>query len=147
MTEDPLQRITISLPQSLLVNFDRMVAQRGYDNRSRAVVEVLNREIVDYGQELGDRVMAGTITIVYGNEREGTQARLSAIQRKYIAEVISSLHVQLEHRHTMEVLLVQGPGTRLREIADELTACSGVTTGKLSLSATILPPIRQNEQS
>jgi CopG family nickel-responsive transcriptional regulator len=145
MTEDSLQRISISLPQSLLINFDRMVVQWGYGNRSRAVVEVLNRELVEYGQELGDRVMAGTITIVYGNEREGTQSRLSTIQRKYIAEVISSLHVQLEQDHTMEVLLVQGPGTRLREIADKLTACSGVLTGKLSLSTTILPPIRQNE--
>ena len=144
MSENTLERISISLPGGLLANFDLMVERRGYGNRSKAVVEILNRELVDYGSELGNSVMAGTVTIVYSNGNGSVQSGLSAIERRYIDEVIGSLHVQLENDHTMEVVLVQGAGDKLREIADELTACRGVLTGRLTLSSAILPPIHQN---
>lgn len=59
----------------------------------------------------------------------------------YLDEVISSLHVQLMRAHTMEVVLVQGPAARLQQISDELVTYRGVTSGKLPLSAAILPPV------
>ena len=138
---DQVERISISLPGSLLRAFDQMVEQRGYANRSQAVAEILSREINDLAQEDGEEVMTGTITIVYRNDRENLQGKLAAIQRRHISEVISSLHVHLEHDHTLEVLLVQGPAARLRAIADELVTCKGVRSGKLSLSSVVMPPL------
>lgn len=138
---DQIERISVSLPGNLLRAFDAMVQRRGYANRSQAVGELLSREINDLEQEDGDRVMTGTITIVYRNDRENLQGKLAAIQRRHVSEVISSLHVHLENDHTLEVLLVQGPASILRAIADELVTCKGVRSGKLSLSSIVMPPL------
>ena len=131
----------MTLPGSTLSQLDRMITQRGFANRSQAVTEIINKEIVSYNSQLGQSVMAGTITLFYDHARSGLPGKLAQIQRDHIAEVISSLHVQLENEHTMEVILVQGPAAKLRQIADELITCKGVKTGSLNLTTAILPPI------
>ena len=140
-TRPPLERISITIPQDVLQQLDGMVNTRGYANRSQAINEILNREITEYNYEIGDQVMAGSITLFYQNSKANLQTRLATIQRKHIAEVISSLHVLLEEDHTMEVLLVQGPVKKLREIADKLISTKGVKSGTLTLTTTIIPPL------
>ncbi len=138
---DTAERISMTLPGSTLRQLDTMLAKRGFANRSQAVTELINRELVEFGREQDATVMTGTITLFYGNRPSDLRAKLSAIQRKHIAEVISSLHVLLEDDHTMEVMVVQGPAQKLRAITDELVTCKGVKTGSLNLSTFTMPPI------
>jgi CopG family nickel-responsive transcriptional regulator len=63
------------------------------------------------------------------------------IQRKHVKEIISSQHVFLVNHQSLEVLLVQGPGSTLQRIADELITCRGVRHGYLNVTTAILPPI------
>ncbi|MDQ8202087.1 nickel-responsive transcriptional regulator NikR [Pelagicoccus sp. SDUM812003] len=142
---DPAERVSITIPRSVLAKFDSMLAQRGFANRSQAITEILNREIIEASSDQEDQVMAGTITLFYNTRRNNLLGTLSKIQRKHLAEVISSLHVQLENDHIMEVLVVQGPSQTLRSIANELITCKGVKTGKLNLSSTIMPPLHQKQ--
>lgn len=136
-----VSRISVSLPTPLLNQLDDMVSRRGFESRSRAIAEMINERLAEYKTQLGDEVMAGVITLVYDHSRPGLQKQLTDLQHRYVDEVISSLHVQLVDAHTMEVILVQGPASRLQQIADEMVTCRGVSTGKLQLSATILPPV------
>jgi CopG family nickel-responsive transcriptional regulator len=140
-TRDVAERISMTLPGSTLRQLDQMVADRGFSNRSQAVTEIINRELIEFSGEQDDTVMTGTITLFYGNRPRDLRSKLSNIQRKHIAEVISSLHVLLERDHTMEVLVVQGPAHKLRAVADELVTCKGVKTGSLNLSTFTMPPI------
>lgn len=144
---DRTERISMTLPQSTLSQLDDMVGKRGYANRSQAITEIINKELVNYSQQMDETIMAGTITLFYNISRPGLHARLAQIQREYIDEVISSLHVQLEDNYTMEVVLIQGPAAILRKIADELTTCKGVKTGNLNLTTAILPPIHSKKGS
>lgn len=142
---DRTERISMTLPQSTLAQLDQMVGKRGYSNRSQAITEIINKELAHYSQQMDETIMAGTITLFYQLSRPGLPARLAQIQREYIDEVISSLHVQLEDNYTMEVVLIQGPAATLRNIADELTTCKGVKTGNLNLTTAILPPIHSKK--
>lgn len=141
--KETTERISMTLPNSTLQQLDRMVEARGYANRSQGITEIINRELVQHSQQLDDNVMAGTITLFYAQTRNNLAGRLAQIQRDNVSEVISSLHVQLENNHTMEVLLVQGPASKLRQIADLLITCKGVKNGSLNLTTTILPPLHQ----
>src|SRR3982751_2685446 len=116
-----VSRITVSLPAALLEDLDRLVAQRGYSSRSQAVAEVVNAQIVESRRKLGNDVMVGTITLHYDRTVRGLQKNLADIQNKYIAEVISSLHVHLSQNQIMEVILVQGHAKRLQEITNVMT--------------------------
>jgi CopG family transcriptional regulator, nickel-responsive regulator len=134
-------RITISLPTSLFDELDAMVAARGFASRSQALSKMISEQLVRDAEQLGRQIMAGTITLIYDHSKPGLQSRLMKLQHGFLKEIISSQHVHLEHHHSLEVLLVQGPGRRLRQIADTLIACKGVKHGNLNVTSTILPPI------
>lgn len=134
-------RISISLPVTLFDELDQMVTKRGYASRSDAISKMISEQLVLHKQELGKAIMAGTITLIYDHFKRGLSLRLLNIQHKWLKEVISSQRVHLENHHSLEVMLVQGPGYRLKQIAAELIACKGVKHGYLTVTSTILPPI------
>jgi CopG family nickel-responsive transcriptional regulator len=134
-------RFSVSLPADLLDELDVMVRRRGFQSRSQAIAALARDGLVDLKTELGTKSMAGTINLVYDYRQRNLQPRLMAIQHKYFMMVVTSLHVHLEHHHYLEVLLVQGPPAKLRELADELATCKGVKYCKLQLAAEALPPL------
>ncbi len=134
-------RFSVSLPAELLDELDEMVSRRGFQSRSQAIAALARDGLVDFQTELGTKSMAGTINLVYDYRKRNLQPRLMAIQHKYFVMVVTSLHVHLEHHHYLEVLLVQGPPAKLRQLADELATCKGVKYCKLQLAAEALPPL------
>lgn len=140
-TASGVQRISVSLPDQVFQELDELVALRGFDNRSKVLAEMITQAAAEHRQEHGDEVMAGIITLVYDESRGQLLQKLAALQRQNVSEVISSLHVQLENNHRLEVILVQGPARKLRQIADALSGCHGVLTSRLTLSSRIMPPL------
>ncbi len=139
--KDRLARFSVSLPESLLDELDAMVERRGYASRSQAVAALARDGLVDYAAQLGTESVAGTINLVYDHTKPGLQARLAEIQHRHYLLVVSSMHVHLENNNYMEVLLVQGRASELQTLANELTAVRGVKQGKLTLTATTIPPL------
>jgi len=138
----PLSRISVSLPTSLLVELDGMVTTRGYGSRSQAISEMVNYQLAEHKRQLGDDVMVGTVTLLYDRSTRGVQKRLADLQYRHIDEVVSSLHVHLDHNQVLEVVLVQGHAHRLQTIANAMITLRGVITGRLQLLAAIMPPLQ-----
>ena len=136
-----VNRISISLPDDLQGALDQMVAQRGFASRSQAINDMLRQQVAEHLRQLGNEVMAGTITILYNNATRGLQKTLADLQYQHLDEVISSLHVHLMDHQTMEVILVQGPAQKLQAIADRIVSLRGVITGRLQLMGAVLPPL------
>jgi CopG family nickel-responsive transcriptional regulator len=134
------------LPERLLSDLDSMVSRRGFVSRSQAITEMINQQLAEYRSELGHDIMAGTINLVYDYSVPGLHKQLSDLQHEYVAEVISTLNVTLENKQCLQVVLVQGPAGKLKEISDRMIACRGVITGKLLMSTAILPPVHAQLQ-
>jgi CopG family transcriptional regulator, nickel-responsive regulator len=143
----PVSRISISLPEDLLSDLDRMVERRGFESRSQAVNDMLHKFLLEHKSDLGDDVMVGIVALFYNNAVPGLQKQLADLQFRYIDEVITSLHVHLMHNQTMEVILVQGPARKLQMIADEMTSRRGVISGKMHLIAALIPQLHPFIQS
>ena len=143
-TKDGLKRISVSLRNSVYSALDELVKSRGFENRSQAITEMIHKSVMEHNQQEGDKVMAGTITIFYDETKPEVRVNLSKIQRENIGEVISSQHLLLEDNYTMEVIVVQGPAQKLKEISDQLVTCKGVKSGNLVLTSNILPPIHNH---
>jgi len=131
----------MSLPEELLIELDKVVAQRGFPSRSHAIALMLSQYLVENQGGLGEQVMVGTITLFYYNNIFDLQRQLAELEYKYIDEVISSLHVQLVRNQTLEVILVQGPAQKLQSIADEMMTLRGVIYGRVQLVASLIPPL------
>ena len=134
-------RISISLPDALQSELDNMVLERGYESRSKAISDMLRQSLVEHKRQTSEETLVGTITILYMNSTKGLQEKLADLQYQYLDEVISSLHVNLADKKTMEVMLVQGSAKKVQRIADEMVTLRGVVTGKLQLLAALMPPI------
>jgi CopG family nickel-responsive transcriptional regulator len=137
----PVSRISMSLPEELLIELDRMVGERGFASRSQAIADILHQSLVEHKRELGDEVMVGIVTLFYDNSVPGLQKQLADLQFQYIDEVITSLHVHLMHNQTMEVVLVQGPARKLQAIADDMITRRGMISGRMQLIAAVIPPL------
>jgi len=127
-------RFTVSVPQTLAKQLDRMTREKGYDNRSLAVADMIRDQLVEHHQNYGNRDIVGTITLVYDHHKQHVQAALTDIQHDHHDVIISTLHVHLDHDNCLEVLAVRGKAGTIKKIADELIAAKGVKHGKLTVT-------------
>ncbi len=135
------QRISVSLPPKLATALDEMVVSRGFQNRSQAVAEMIETTLIDQQQEDCSTIMAGTVTLFYDSAKPGLLQKLASIEREHVEECISSQHVLLEGQYIMEVLLVQGPVQRLRDLTNCMLAVKGVSSGGLTLTNKLIPQL------
>jgi CopG family transcriptional regulator, nickel-responsive regulator len=129
-------RFTVSVPRDLAKQLDQMTREKGYDNRSLAVADLIRAGLVEHRQNLGTGEIAGTITLVYDHHKQHVQAALTDIQHDHHDVIISTLHVHLDHHNCLEVLVVRGKASMIKKIADELIAAKGVKHGKLTVTST-----------
>jgi CopG family transcriptional regulator, nickel-responsive regulator len=136
MKKDPVVRLSISVPQSLLRQLDVMVREKGYDNRSLAVADMIRDRLVEHRQDFGDREIAGTITLVYDHHKPHLLGVLTDLQHDHGDCIISTLHVHLDHHNCLEVLAVRGRAAEIKSMADRLIGIKGVKHGKLTVTST-----------
>ena len=147
MKEKNNVRVSLSLPINLVEELNSWVIERGFENRSLAVANMIETQLTDHKSEIETEVMAGTITIIYDRKKNGCQENVSNLQFEYAIEVISSLRINLEQHQVMEVLVVQGPARKLKELESKLLSLKGVLSGNLNLNKSLLPPLHKREQN
>jgi CopG family nickel-responsive transcriptional regulator len=136
MKKETVSRFSVSLPPSLLRQLDQMSGEKGYDNRSLAIADMIRDGLIEHRQKFGSEEIAGTITLVYDHHQHNLQSTLTDIQHDHEDVIISTVHVHLDHHNCLEVILVRGKAGLIRKIADELIAAKGVKHGKLTVTTT-----------
>lgn len=132
---DELVRFGVSLDRRLLAEFDRHIRRRHYTNRSEALRDLIRNNLV--GDEWDDdKETVGTITFVYDHHVRDLTSKLTDIQHDYHGQILSGMHVHLDHNHCLEVLVVKGKGTDIKKVADALVSVKGVKHGKLTMTTT-----------
>jgi CopG family nickel-responsive transcriptional regulator len=130
-----LVRFGVSLDHHLLDDFDRHISRKKYTNRSEALRDLIRDNLV--GLEWDEnKETVGTITIVYDHHVHDLTDKLTHIQHRYHRNILSSLHVHLDHDHCLEVLVVRGKGGEIKKVSDILIGTKGVKHGKLAMTTT-----------
>jgi CopG family transcriptional regulator, nickel-responsive regulator len=129
-----LSRIGVAIDSDLLAKFDRLIAQRGYTNRSEAFRDLIRDELVEKTWESPDSQVVGTVTLVYDHHVRMLNEKLTDIQHDHHRSILSTLHVHLDHDNCLEVLVVRGTSANVRQIADVLISTKGVKHGRLTIT-------------
>lgn len=139
-----LARLSMSLPAELFRQLDMMVDERGLPSRSQLIAELIRHALAEHeALTRPEDMLAGTVTLVYAGNRGRVRQQLAETQADYLKEVISSQHVFLEDDQSLEVLLVQGPAIRLKELCDALRGIRGVHQLQLVTTTALLPPLHE----
>ena len=135
--DQELMRIGVSLPDNLLGRFDEIIEKRGYSSRSEGVRDAIRNYIIHYewmNEVEGDRI--GIITLIYDHDQRGLVNNLTDLQHTYADMIRSSVHIHLDHDNCLEIIMVQGEGKKVKEVAEKMMALKGVKHVKL---ATVSP--------
>jgi CopG family transcriptional regulator, nickel-responsive regulator len=138
---DSVARFTISVPPELLTLFDEVSAGKGYVSRSEAVRDALREYLVAHQWTAEGEVdsagdVVGTITLLYDPESRRLADELLERQHREEARVVSSMHVHLDARHCLEVIVVRGGRSEIATLADALISLRGVKHGRLVCTST-----------
>jgi len=129
-------RFGISLDEKLLANFDQLIEQKSYMNRSEAIRDLIRATLVEERLGSEEQEAVGTVTLVYNHHVRDLSEKLTDHQHSHHDQIISALHVHLDAHNCLEVLIIRGPVRDIRQIADELIGVKGVKHGKLVMSTT-----------
>jgi CopG family nickel-responsive transcriptional regulator len=130
-----LVRTGVSLERDLLARFDRAIARKGYQNRSEAIRDLIREHLVQEEAEQ-NKVVAGTLTMVYDHHRPNLSEKLIEAQHHAAGTVLAATHVHLDHRNCLEVVIMKGQGSELKRLSDQIVSLRGVKHGKLVLTTT-----------
>jgi len=131
-----LKRIGVAIEAGLLEKFDRLNAGRGYTNRSEAFRDLIREALVEQAWEAPESQVVGTVTIVYDHHVRLLGEKLTDLQHDAYHDILSTLHVHLDHDNCLEVLVVRGKASAVKRIADNLISTKGVKHGRLTITTT-----------
>ena len=129
-----MERFTISLAENLATEFDRLIRERGYRNRSEAVRDLLRGKLDALRiQEAQAPYCVASLSYVYNHHERDLAERLTELQHQHHDLVVASTHVHLDHDNCLETAILRGKTEAVRHFADALTAERGVRHGQLNL--------------
>jgi len=129
-----MERITISIDEGLLQDFDRYIETKGYSNRSEgmrdAVRQLLAAEQVEKKQ---DAKCVGCVVYLYDHSERALSSRLVEAQHHHHEIPAATLHLHLDAVNCLEATVLRGTVAQVRNMADQITSQTGVKHGRLHI--------------
>lgn len=139
-----MQRITVTLDDQLVEEIDRLVAARGYQNRSEAMRDLARGGLAQMAQKTRSReASVGVLSYVYDHAARNLARRLTDTFHHHHDLTVASMHVHLDPENCLEVGILKGPMADLQHVADHVISERSVRHGNLhvvpALSASPAP--------
>ncbi|MDI9643674.1 MAG: CopG family ribbon-helix-helix protein [Candidatus Verstraetearchaeota archaeon] len=117
--------ISISLPDELLSELDKVLGEEWYASRSEVIRQAVRKYISEYRSlERIEGEVVATITVLYNKMEKGEdQLRL---QHEFGDIISAFLHSHMDGSTCLEVMVVKGRSKRLKELIDGMKAIRGV---------------------
>jgi CopG family nickel-responsive transcriptional regulator len=135
--EPAVVRFGVSIPRELFDKFDQQLTSRGHENRSAALRELMREKLAEQDWAAGEGRQAAILSFVLDSAKLEAQRRVLDWQREVDSLVLSALHVRLDPRQELWVLVLSGTGAELRQQAERVLGAKGVALGKLVLAGRV----------
>ncbi len=127
-----MQRVTITIDDDLMAELDRIIASRGYQNRSEAIRDLARAGIREAAERLdSQRDCVAALVYVYDHAARQLPRRLTETFHDHHELSLSSLHVHLDHDSCLEVTVLKGKTGDVQHFAEHVIAERGVRHGRV----------------
>jgi CopG family nickel-responsive transcriptional regulator len=126
--------VSLSIPRELVADLDSLAREAGFASRSETIRYAIRNFLAQSAMEskLADMVIA-TLTLIYDKLAE--KQSLSKLEHSYESLIKTLLHIHLDERNCLEVMVVEGPGEEIVELLKKLRSLKGMKQVKLSTTA------------
>ena len=128
-------RFSISLEEELLNELDGFAKDNSFANRSQALRNLIEKNIVEKKWHCNN-VVAGAIIMIYDHHKRDILTKLNKFQHDYHEVILSSQHYHLSHDICLEIIAVKGLAKKLTDLSEKLISIKGIRHGKLVMSKT-----------
>jgi CopG family nickel-responsive transcriptional regulator len=128
-----IERIGVSLEADLLAQFDRLIADKGYVNRSEAIRDLIRDALVqrEWSESKPNEERVAVAVLVYDHDSSSLAQKLAHIQHENHRAVVSALHVHMDEHNCLEVLVLRGGAREIVSMGEGLVSTKGVKYGQL----------------
>lgn len=134
MQDSTLKRFGVSMEGNLLGRFDHLVRQRGYENRSEAVRDLVRDALIQQSWEDNEEIVAGSILLFYNHHQRNLLDEITNIQHSSHDLIIATTHFHLDHESCLELIVVKGKVKDIQKLSNKLTSLKGVSYGKFTVA-------------
>ena len=123
----------MSIDSKLLEDFDEVLHDRGYQSRSKGIRDALKDYLLRYqwmNEMEGDRI--GIIAVIYDHHSIGVMEDLTNVQHEYSQHINAVMHVHMTETQCLEVIVVKGDVSYIRELTEKIMSLRGVEHVKLT---------------
>jgi CopG family nickel-responsive transcriptional regulator len=128
-----MHRVTITIDDELITEIDRIIVERGYQNRSEAIRDLARAglQVDRKDHEPADRNCVASLVYVYDHGSRELTKRLTRAFHDNHHLSLSAMHVHIDHDSCLEVAVLKGRTDEVRHFADQVIAERGVRHGRL----------------
>jgi Predicted transcriptional regulators containing the CopG/Arc/MetJ DNA-binding domain and a metal-binding domain len=130
-----VSRFGVSLENDLLEALDEYVKVNSFPNRSQAIRQLIERNIVEKKWQCNN-IVAGAVILVYDRSKRDIANKLTTIQNEYQKEILAVQHFYISEYACMDVIAIKGQSYKLTELSDKLITIKGIRHGKLAMTKT-----------
>ena len=129
----PVSRFGVSLENDLLEALDNYVLANNFPNRSQAIRQLVERNIVEKKWQCNN-IVAGAVILVYNQNKRDLTNKIASVQHEYYKEILAVQHFFLSETICFDTISVKGKSYRLTELSDKLITLKGMLHGKLIMT-------------
>jgi len=130
-----LTRFSVSVPDTLLQQFDKHIEENHYPTRSKAIADLISGSLINESWQ-GSSEVAGAVVLVYDHHKRDLGRKIAELQHDYHQVVISTQHVHLDHDTCLEIVIVKGMPDEVKELSSRLRTAKGIKHGSLVMTTT-----------
>ncbi len=131
-----VERVGVSFEPELLIKFDVLIKKMGYTNRSEAIRDLIRKEIIETAIKAEECEVIGTLTILYDHHEGNIMDNLIHLQHQHHQEISFTTHIHVDDRMCLEIVVIRGSSTQVKQLAEHVKALKGVKHGELSITKT-----------
>ena len=131
-----IERIGVSLDSDLLADFDKLIAQQGYQSRSEAIRDLVRQQLSQERLSDPETQAVAAVCLVYDHHATKLTEKLVALQHSHLLQAISSMHVHLDKHDCLEIIVLRGQVGEINRVGEQILSMKGVKLGRVNLVAT-----------
>jgi CopG family nickel-responsive transcriptional regulator len=128
-----MERVTISMSDEFAAELAAFMASNKYENRSEAVRDLarLGLKRVRLDNSVSGECVA-TLSYVFNHHKRELAKRLTEAHHNHHEIQVAAMHVHLDHENCLEVAVLRGDASNVREFSKTMIAERGVQHGQVS---------------
>ncbi|MCK5832078.1 nickel-responsive transcriptional regulator NikR [bacterium] len=128
----PVKRLSISLDEELATEFDKFISEKGFENRSEAIRELIQNALFSAKELNPTGKIIGTLSFVFDHSKH-LNHKIVHEQHRFIKDIVGITQAHLNEVRTLETILINTTYERAEKLASRILNSRGVVCGKLTV--------------